>query len=111
MKWINTDNVEFTRGNHARLMVKFDNSNVWLEPDYYCTTNTFKSFVRKLGNIYNSKVAEIKLFDKVYTPIEVVEHNGEYKFRHELKVPDGERRQFKYYEESEIWKISNVEEN
>lgn len=103
MKWVNPDNIEFTRGNHSRLMVKFDNSNVWLEPDFCCTANTFKTFARKLGNIYGSKVAEVRLFEPVCNPVEAFEYNGEFTFRQEMQVPDGERRKFKYYDESEIW--------
>lgn len=73
------------------------------------TTQAFKASIRKLAQAYGVKSVTIKPFyddNDIQTETQLVDYvnlSSGYKFRNELAVKEGERRQFKYYEESEIF--------
>lgn len=110
MKWINESNVEFNRGNYEPCIFKFDNSKVWFEPDAICTTQSVRALARKLGQAYGVKEVTIKYLwdgDKATEPRENVvdfySYCGKYYFRIPLPVQEGERREFKKFEDSELF--------
>lgn len=113
IKWINEGNVLFNRGNYEPCIFKFDNSKVWFNSNAICTTQSIKSMARRMAQHYNAKKITIKYLwiDDKHTsePRENVvdfidDYYGEnYKFRIELPVKEGEKRQFRYFEESEIF--------
>jgi hypothetical protein len=108
LKW-NCEGVNFSRGNHEPLIAKFDNSKVWLNPTSMMTTQAFKSSIRRLAQAYGANSVTVKPFfsdNGVQTETQLVDYinlSPGYKFRNELSVKEGERRQFRYYEESEIF--------
>lgn len=108
IKW-NCKDVNFSRGNYTPLVAKFNNSRVWLNVPVIMTTQAFRSSIRRLAQAYGAKTVTVKPFyddNDIQTETQVVDFislsNG-YKFRNELAVKEGERRQFKLYEESEIF--------
>jgi hypothetical protein len=113
IKWINESNVRLNRGNYEPCIFKFDNSKVWFNSISICTTQSIKSIAKKMARHYNAKEVTIKYLwiDDKHTsePRENVvdfidDYYGEnYKFRIELPVKEGEKRQFRYFEESEIF--------
>lgn len=110
MKWINESNVQFNRGNHEPCIFKFDNSKIWFMLDALCNTQTVRAEARKLGQAYGAKEITIKyLWDdcKTTEPREKVVNFSRYietfRFYIPLPVQDGERRKFKYFDDSEIF--------
>lgn len=114
LKWINESNVQFNRGNYEPCIFKFDNSKMWFNSTAICTTQSIKSMARKMAQHYNAKEIIIKYLwidDKHTSELRknvvdfIDDYYGEnYKFRIELPVKEGEKRQFRYFEKSEIFK-------
>lgn len=112
INWINESNVQFNIGNYEPCIFKFDNSKVWFNSNAICTTQSIKSMARRMAQHYNAKEITIKYLwneNETTEPRENVvdfldDYWGEeYKFRIELPVKEGEKRQFRYFEESEIF--------
>lgn len=110
MKWINESNVEFERGNYRECIFKFDNSKVWFRSNAYCTAQGIRALARKLGQAYGAKEITIKYLwngDKPTEPRENVvdfySYAGEYYFQIPLPVQEWERREFKEFEDSELF--------
>lgn len=112
MKWIIGEGVDFRRGNHTPLVVKFDNSRGWLVPCYSCTTSTARSSFRELGKYYGAKSVEVRTmydendrlnFDENGACGYFEDSEEGYKFRIEHKVPEGAKRKFTYFSEDEIF--------
>lgn len=112
IKWI-THDVSFNRGNHETLIAKLNNCKVWLGLRACCTTSTFKSEVRRLAQAYGATEVEIKkayeegLGGKLYPTeknvIGWLTLNGEFIFSIDLPVPEGAKRNIKYFESSELF--------
>lgn len=112
IKWAKS-NVTFNRGNHEPCIFKFNNSKVWFNSCSCCTTQTIKAIARRMAKHYKADVVEIKyLWNEDGTTSEPRENvvdfiddywGEDYKFRIELPVKEGERRQFKYFDETEIF--------
>lgn len=111
MKW-NTNDVNFNRGNYRPVIAKFDNSKCWLRIPAMTTTSSARSTFRKLGEYYNSEFVEVKYFyndNDERTESNVVDFLNicsRYIFRNELDVESGCQRQFKKYEESDIFEMT-----
>lgn len=110
MKWINKSNIQFNRGNYELCIFKFDNSEVWFEPDAICTTWAVRALARKLGQAYGAKEVTIKyLWDgnKSAEPreniVDFYSYCGKYHFQIPLPVQDGERRKFKSFDDHELF--------
>lgn len=108
MKWIK-NGIRFERGNYEPLIVKFDNSKVWLKIDACCTQQSARKEFRELGEAYGAKTIEVQ---KMYNDDGVVSHEDivcfldlgdKYIFRNELEVPEGVKREFIRYSEDEIF--------
>lgn len=114
LKWINESNVQFNRGNYEPCIFKFDNSKVWFNSTEICSTQSIKSMARKMAQHYNAKEIIIKYLwiDDKHTSeqrenvVDFIDdwYGENYKFRIELTVKEGEKRQFRYFEKSEIFK-------
>lgn len=110
MKWINESNVVFDRANGAPCIFKFDNSRVWFMFDAMCNTQTMRTEARKLGQAYGAKEVRIKyLWDgKNNTEpraniVDFFRYAGEYSFYIPLPVQNGKPREFKKFEDSELF--------
>ena len=119
MKW-NKQGFDLNRGNRTSLIAKFNNSDFWF--DYVAITwtgNQIETF-REIGKMFGSESVEVKpQYDENGNPVEpeantltairLPDENGEmvYKFRQELEVDEGCRRQFKYFELDTILKKEN----
>ncbi len=111
MKWINESNVQFNRGNCEPCIFKFDNSEMWFMFDALCSTQTVRTEARKLGQVYGAKEITIKhLWDdcKTTEPREKVvnfsRYEGKYHFYIPVTAKNGERRKFKDFDDSELFK-------
>lgn len=111
--FIISNDVEFNRGNHNPTIFKLDNCNVWFSPNYFCTTQTLRTFAKRVGRYYNAKSITFKYVftkDGTLEPVNVVEvleiHTDDtytYKFRTALPVQNGQKRQFKYFTEEQLF--------
>jgi hypothetical protein len=107
IKWI-VDKSKNFRGNFEPMCFKLDNSNYIFCFNAYMSYKCFKSKVREVAQAFNSKVVEIMeeyQNGKQISNMIIVTGLEEYKFRIELDVPEGARRQFKWYNVNEIFNI------
>jgi len=107
IKWIE-DKTENYRGNHSPKLFKVNNSNYIFGFNACMTYKSFKSLVKEFAQKYNSNTVEIIEDNGQCNMIVCARFNNDtekydFIFRIELPVNDGERRQFKYYEESVIF--------
>lgn len=108
MKWIRND-VTFERGNHREAIARFDNSRCWFRADACMTTQSFRYDIHGLANVYGAKVVELKYFydengDQTETNVvDFLHFDGKYTFRSELRVPEGCRREFVYYQPEQLF--------
>lgn len=110
--------VTFNRSNYRPVIARFDNTRCWLSLAACTTTSGFRAAVRELATEYGAKTVELKYFyddDNNQTETNVVDFMKLYSekldkcyyiFRNELKVPPGTPRQFREYEESQIFTTS-----
>lgn len=110
MKWINESNVQFDRGNHEPCIFKFDNSKMWFMFDAVCSTQTVRTEARKLGQVYGAKEITIKYLWDGYKMTESREkfvnfsrYDGKYNFYIPMPVQVGEMREFKNFDDSELF--------
>lgn len=106
MKW-NKNNVTTERGNWRPLIAKFNNSDFWFTTDYMGWTGSYIATFRRIGKLIGATNIEVKymyddkdeIVESAKNIIQVVEfYDGSVKFRQELDVPAGSKREFKYYE-------------
>lgn len=97
IKWIKND-VSLERGNYLAVVVKFDNSKVWLRPAAMMTARNVKFWAESLAKEHNSSTVELKYF-KDCTDGKIItyylyydETEGELVegYRTEIEVEDGE---------------------
>ncbi len=117
LKWT-MNGVTFNRSNYRPVIARFDNTRCWLSLAACTTTSGFRAAVRELATEYGAKTVELKYFyddDNNQTETNVVDFMKLYSekldkcyyiFRNELKVPPGTPRQFREYEESQIFTTS-----
>ena len=112
MKW-NKNNVTTERRNWQTVIAKFDTSDYWFTTAYCGWIGSQIETFRRAGKLLNASTIEIKYnFDDDCNPtepeeniIKVVEsYDGTMKFRQELDVPEGAKREFKYYELKDLLK-------
>lgn len=97
IKWIKND-VSLERGNYLAVVVKFDNSKVWLRPAAMMTARNVKFWAESLAKEHNSSTVELKYFkdctdEKIITYyLYYDETEGELVegYRTEIEVEDGE---------------------
>ncbi|MBR1951864.1 MAG: hypothetical protein IKA32_04770 [Lentisphaeria bacterium] len=112
MKW-NKNNVTTERRNWQIVIAKFDTSDYWFATAYTGWTGSQIETFRRAGKLLNAKTVEIKYnFDDNDIPTEPEEniitilekYDGTTVFRQELDVPEGAKREFKYYELKDLLK-------
>lgn len=113
MKW-KKNNVVSRRGNFRPILAKFDNSRYWLAIGANCSVATAINQFRHLGRIFCSKSVEIKYwYDDEGRPSEeddnivdvVMSSWSDNAFRRELPVSEGQKRQFQYFKEEEVFPL------
>jgi hypothetical protein len=107
IKWIE-DKTENYRGNHTSKLFMVDNSNYVFGFNACMTYKSFKSLVKEFAQKYNSNTVTIINDEGQCNMIICTKFNNDtekydFLFRIELPVNEGERRQFKWFEESEIF--------
>lgn len=109
LKWIK-NGIKFTRGKYEPLVVRFDNSTVWLTTTFACSAMSFRHVVRELARTYGARSVEVKrLYDDsgALCESDVVgffkDYDGVFRFRTELEGSEGTRRAFRYYESRELF--------
>lgn len=112
IKWIN-HNVNLKRGVHAPVMVKLNNSDKWFEMAACGTTQTAKASAKALAKYVGATQVEMKLmwldgkpqFDEKPIKYLILNNDGEVviKFRIEHEVPEGAKRKFTYFQQSELF--------
>lgn len=113
MKW-DCGNVDFRRANYYQLVAEFDNCESLISPEATMSTQAAKSYFRRIGKQFGAKTIKVVYYcdipkdvrDKiiwVYTGAD-----GEFKFRTEIDVPEGTKRQFIYYEPTAIFKEASA---
>lgn len=112
IKWIE-DKTENYRGNHNSKLFKVNNSNYIFGFNACMTYKTFKSLVKEFAQKYNSNTVEVLEDNGQYTMIVCSRYNYDnekydFLFRIELSVEEGQKRQFKYYKESDIFNIQKT---
>jgi len=106
IKWIE-DNTNDHRANFVQMCFKVDNSSYIFAFNCYMSYKCFKDNARKFAQKFNSKT--IKVFEnyidrKDISNMDVVHTmDDNFKFRIELDVPEGAKRQFNYYGIEEIF--------
>lgn len=110
IKWIKND-VSLERGNYLAVVVKFDNSKVWLRPAAAMTARNVKFWAESLAKEHNSATVELKYL-KDCTDEKIITYYLDYDptegeliegYRTEIEVEDGEYPEFVEYAEEEIW--------
>lgn len=108
IKWTLND-ISFNRGNYRPVIARFNNSKCWLGIPAMTTTSSARAMFRELAIAYGATAVELKYFyDDMdqQTETDVVDFlklSTGYKFRNELQVPAGTRRQFKEYTADQIF--------
>lgn len=108
IKWT-LNNISFNRCNYRPVIAHFNNSIHWFRIPAMTTTSSARAIFRELANTYGATSVELKYFyDDVDQPTETdvvdfLKLSAGYKFRNELQVPDGTRRQFVEYLEKEVF--------
>lgn len=105
LKW-NEDKASNYRGNFTPMLFKFDNSPHIFGFDAYMSYKTFKPLVRKMAQQFGAK--EVTVFEDNGTATMTVnawltEEGETFRFKRELPVAEGERRQFKFFSKSEVF--------
>lgn len=107
IKWLESKGEDF-RGNWQQMLFSVDNSNHIFG---FCAMMTYKSFkglCRMFAQKYGCKQVEI-MPDEGQCTMGVLhyfsceQHKEVWEFRVEKAVPEGARREFTYFEESEIF--------
>ena len=114
MKWIR-NNVTTERGNHRCLLAKFDTSDYWFCYDANAWTGCQIMAFWKAASLLGASTIEIKYqYDEndqlsepeenIVTIVNYVSEEGLEitKFRKELDVPEGNKREFKYFTVEEL---------
>jgi len=114
MKWIR-NNVTTERGNHRCLLAKFDTSDYWFCYDANAWTGCQIMAFWKAASLLGASTIEIKYqYDEndqlsepeenIITIVNYVSEEGLEitKFRKELDVPEGNKREFKYFTVEEL---------
>lgn len=113
MKWIR-NNVTTELGNHRSLIAKFDTSDYWF--CYYANAWTGRQFTvfREVARMFDASRIEVKYEndkpieseENIITIVQYVSENDVEitKFRIELDVPEGNKREFKYFTIDELKK-------
>ena len=114
MKWIK-NNVTTERGNHRCLLAKFDTSDYWFCYDANAWTGCQIMAFWKAASLLGASTIEIKYqYDEndqlsepeenIITIVNYVSEEGFEitKFRKELDVPEGNKREFKYFTVEEL---------
>ena len=110
IKWTLND-ISFNRSNYRPVIARFNNSKHWLGIPAMTTTSSARVMFRELASAYGATSGELKYFYNdmdQQTETDVVDFlklSTGYKFRNELRVPAGTRRQFVEYPENEIFVI------
>lgn len=96
------------RGNFRPVSFKVNNSDHVFEFCAMMSYKTFKSLARKFAQHFNCKTVEV--FEHLQPTMGILnrfvsETESEYKFRTEIEVQEGEKRQFIFHEPEEIFKI------
>ena len=110
IKWTLND-VSFNRSNYRPVIARFNNSKHWLGIPAMTTTSSARAMFRELASAYGATSVELKYFYNdmdQQTETDVVDFlklSTGYKFRNELQVPAGTRRQFVEYPEKEIFTV------
>lgn len=73
------------------------------------TTQSFRYDIHGLANVYGAKVVELKYFydengnQTETNVVDFLHFDGKYTFRNELRVPEGCRREFVYYQPEQLF--------
>lgn len=121
MKWIR-NNVTTERGNYRCLLAKFDTSDYWFCYDANAWTGRQIMAFRKAASLLGASKIEIKYqYDEndqpsepeenIVTVVHCVSEEGVeiMKFRKELDVPEGNKREFKYFTVEELKQSRDTE--
>lgn len=121
MKWIR-NNVTTERGNYRCLLAKFDTSDYWFCYDANAWTGRQIMAFRKAASLLGASTIEIKYqYDEnvqlsepegnIITIVQYVSEEGVeiMKFRKELDVPEGNKREFKYFTVEELKQCRDTE--
>lgn len=103
MKWNIDKDISFKRGVYMGLMCQFDNSGYWFTYAASMTTSSYKTVFRKLGQYVRASKISVKPFDEKLKPIDILQIDGQWIFRNELDVAEGEKRRFIKYKENELF--------
>lgn len=112
LKWIK-NGVTTERGNHRVLFAKFDTCEYYFQYRCNCWTGYQIKIFREVASLFNASAIEIKYgwndyynptedLDKVITIVDLRDIGKEIKFRKELPVPEGHRREFQYFNIKEL---------
>lgn len=110
IKWVENKEDDF-RGNWTNMCFMVDNSDKIFAYNSFMTYKTFKTITRKFAQKYESKIVTV-YEDKGQSNIIIANrYDGEdesysFKFLNEIPVEEGQKRQFIYYDESEIFNQS-----
>lgn len=111
MKW-KKNGIVSRRGNFRPILARFDNSRYWLAIGANCSVSTAIDQFRRLGKDFCSKLVEIKYWynedgqasEEDDNIVDVVMSSwSNIAFRRELPVPEGQKRQFRYFKEDEVF--------
>lgn len=110
LKWTLND-ISFNRGNYRPVIARFNNSKCWLGIPAMTTTSSARVMFRELAIAYGATSVELKYFyddtdqQTEFDVVDFLKLSAGYKFRNELQVPAGTRRQFKEYPADQIFEL------
>lgn len=106
IKWIEDKSKNY-RSNFTSMVFKFNNSNYIFEFNATMSYKTFKSLVRELAKKYEAQVVKIAEYKGQSNM--TIRYDGEtINFFQELEVPKGSKRQFKHFNERDIFQMDRL---